>query len=170
MKAVLEEILNRLRKTFEKLFTLYSGQVYSLARYKGLSEQDSQDVVQDTFSAIFSGYDSFQNKASIKTYIISIARNKIFDFYRKKYKKDEVTLEENIESDQTEENIIEKTDLSRQKSKLSENQNLLIHMIFTQGLNYDEAAAVLNIPVGTVKSRMHKIRRLMKEGLGEDYR
>ncbi len=170
MKDILEETLAREEKIFEKLYNDLSPKVYSLARFKGLSKEDSQDVVQDTFSAVFAGYHSFENKSSVKTYVISIAQNKIADFYRRKYKKNETALDENIESESGDGNIVETADVKKQVAKLTDEQQMLIHLIFTQGLNFNEAAAVMGIPPGTVKSRMFKIRSILKHGLGEDYR
>ena len=68
------------------------------------------------------------------------------------------------------EGIIEKTDVIAQVEKLTDEQKELLHLIFTQGLSYDEAAAVMNVPAGTIKSRMFAIRNILKQGLGEDYR
>ena len=135
-----------------------------------MSGQDSQDIVQETFAAVFASYHSFQNKSSVKTYIVSIARNKIADFYRKRYKNPETELDEEIQSPPQDEGVIEKTDISAQVEKLTDEQKELLHLIFTQGLSYDEAAAVMNVPAGTIKSRMFTIRNTLKQGLGEDYR
>ena len=162
--------MNREEKIFEKLYQDYSGKVYSLARFKGLSEADSQDIVQDTFAAVFAGYHSFQNKASVKTYIVSIANNKIADFYRKRYKRGETELDEEIAAAPRDERVIEKTDVAAQVEELNSEQKELLHLIFTQGLSYGEAAAVMNIPAGTVKSRMYAIRNTLRQGLGEGYR
>ncbi len=157
-------------KKFEKTYNELSGKVYSLARYKGLSTEDSRDIVQETFAAVFAGYHTFMNKSSIKTYVISIAQNKISDFYRKKYKRNETGLDESITKDAADKDIVEVTDVQNQVSKLTKDQQYLLHLVFTQGLNFNEAAAVMNIPAGTVKSRMFKIRGILKQGLGENYR
>ena len=170
MKDVLEAKLDRESQIFEKLYQDYSEKVYSLSRFKGLSMQDSQDIVQDTFAAVFAGYHSFENKSSIKTYIVSIAKNKIADFYRKKYRHPEEELSGTMETGPQTDNVIEKTDIARQVENLDAEQQELLHMIFTQGLSYSEAAAVMNIPEGTVKSRMFQIRKKIKEGLGAGYR
>ena len=162
--------MDRESKLIERLFIKYSGKVYSLARFKGLSMQDSQDIVQETFVAVFASYHSFENKSSVNTYIVSIARNKIADFYRKRYKKPETELDEEIQTPPQYESVIEKTDVSAQVEKLTDEQKELLHLIFTQGLSYDEAAAVMNVPAGTIKSRMFAIRHTLKQGLGEDYR
>ena len=162
--------MNREERIFEKLYTDYSGRVYSLARFKGLNEVDSQDIVQDTFAAVFAGYHSFQNKSSVATYITAIAKNKIADFYRKRYKRGETELDETMATEPLNESIVEKTDVKAQIAELDGEQKELLHLIFTQGLGYNEAAAVMNIPAGTVKSRMFAIRKILKQGLGESYR
>ena len=124
-------------KYLKSFITNIVGKYTPLRALKGLNEQDSQDIVQETFAAVFASYHSFQKNSSIKTYIVSIAQNKISDFYRKKYRNNEVGLEEDIESEQeTEENVIKKTDIEKQLSKLSEDQNQLLHLIFSQGLSY----------------------------------
>ncbi len=156
-------------KTFEKIYQDYADNVYALARFKGLSESDAADIVQDTFMAVFASYHSFEGRSSLRTYVVSIARHKIADHYRKAFRRHEEALSDTMavqdQSDETEERV----DVERATRRLKDEDQDLLHLIFTQGLNYKEAAAILDIPEGTVKSRMHKIRTKLKHHLGGDY-
>lgn len=164
------KILDSHDKTFTKLYNDYSDKVYSLARFKGLGEDASLDIVQDTFLALFSTYHSFNEKSSIKTYIVSIARHKIADYYRKKYLHNEDELDSNLEVPMDTEVLIEGLDVKRSIEKLGEKDRELLHLVFTQGLNYKEVSIILDVPEGTVKSRMFKARKKIKGSLGGDYR
>lgn len=155
-------------KIFESIYEDHADNVYALARFKGLSESDAADVVQDTFMAVFASYHSFEGRSSLKTYVVSIARHKIADHYRKASRRQEEALSETLampDSDQSEERV----DVMRATQRLKDDDQDLLHLIFTQGLNYKEAATILDIPEGTVKSRMHKIRTQMKKHLGGGY-
>ena len=157
-------------KIFEKLFNEYSDKVYSLARFKGICDTDAQDVVQETFIAVIASYHSYEGKANIKTYILSIARHKIADYYRKKSIRCEQELSESLKSEAISNDNIETLNIKNAVDKLKKEDKELIYLIFTLGLNYQETAVIVNIPEGTIKSRMFKIRKLIKNNLGGSYR
>jgi len=153
----------------EDLYDKYADNVYSLARFKGLSAQDAQDIVQETYAALISVIGSFRGEASVKVYILSIARRKIADFYRKS-RSQNVPLDDSIQiAARDQAGRDEAVDVKTALQELDDEQRELVHMVFTQGLSLREAADALNIPEGTVKSRMFKIRSQVKSRLGDDY-
>lgn len=162
-------MLNQEEKTFERIYNDHADNVYALARFKGLSESDAHDVVQDTFMAVFSSYHSFEGRSSLKTYVVSIARHKIADHYRKASRRQEEELSDTLAIQSTSAQTEERVDVIRATKRLKDEDQDLLHLIFTQGLNYKEAAAILDIPEGTVKSRMYKIRTQLKHHLGGGY-
>jgi RNA polymerase sigma-70 factor (ECF subfamily) len=64
----------------------YTDYLYSLALLKTGSRADAEDIVQDTFMAAYKGRESFKGESSEKTWLTSILKNKLIDFYRKKNK------------------------------------------------------------------------------------
>ena len=160
---------NPFDKTFEKIYHDFADKVYSLARFKGLSDADAHDVVQDTFMAVYASYHSFEGRSSLKTYVVSIARHKIADFYRRISRRREEMLQDTLRAKDRPDETEERVDVEQAVDRLKEEDQELLHLIFTQGLNYKEAGAIMNIPEGTVKSRMYKIRSRLKKQLGGEY-
>ena len=73
---------------------LYSTELLNRAIYLTSDKEEAKDIVQDVFLAAFSGYQSYEGNSSAKTWLHSILKNKVSDYYRKKYKKPpELSLE-----------------------------------------------------------------------------
>lgn len=73
---------------------LYGDYLYNYAIYKGIAIEQAKDLVQDTFLAALKSFDKFEAKSSVKTWLVSILRNKIADYYRKISKEKSETLED----------------------------------------------------------------------------
>ena len=65
---------------------LYSSELLNRTIYLTSDKEEAKDIVQDVFLAAYSGYQSYKGNSSAKTWIHSILKNKIADYYRKKYK------------------------------------------------------------------------------------
>lgn len=65
----------------------YSSDLLSRAIYLISDKEESKDIVQDVFFAAYSGYESYKGNSSAKTWLFSILKNKVADYYRKKYRK-----------------------------------------------------------------------------------
>ena len=65
----------------------YTLDLLKKTNYLISSKEDAEDLVQDVFISAFENYEKFQWNSSVKTWLISILKNKISDFYRKKYNK-----------------------------------------------------------------------------------
>lgn len=68
---------------------LYSLSLLNKAVYLISNEQDAQDIVQDVFIVAFESYESYKKESNPKTWLMGILKNKVADFYRKKYRQDE---------------------------------------------------------------------------------
>ena len=117
---------------------------------------DADDVIQETYYAAYIGYEKLRNKELFKPWILSIARNQCNLWFRKKYGNELVSLETipdiaetNEPTDDTVQGILSL--LPKESADL-----LLLTM---QGYKQSEIASHLNIPVGTVKSRLHYARK-----------
>ena len=117
---------------------------------------DADDVIQETYYAAYIGYEKLRNKELFKPWILSIAKNQCNLWFRKKYGNELVSLETipdiaetNEPTDDTVQGILSL--LPKESADL-----LLLTM---QGYKQSEIASHLNIPVGTVKSRLHYARK-----------
>jgi RNA polymerase sigma-70 factor (TIGR02943 family) len=82
-------------KTVEEWVNLYGDDLYSWAYKKTRMRELSEDLVQDTFISCFKAFESFENRSSPKTWLISILNNKIIDYFRKDQKLNFITSETN---------------------------------------------------------------------------
>ncbi len=73
-------------EVFESWIDQYFGLLLKKALYMLSNKEDAQDIVQDVFTAAFSNYESFEGKSQPLTWLMTILRTKIADFYSKKYK------------------------------------------------------------------------------------
>lgn len=65
---------------------LYSSELLNRAIYLTSDNEEAKDIIQDVFLAAYSSYQSYKGKSSVKTWLHSILKNKVADYYRKKYK------------------------------------------------------------------------------------
>ncbi len=80
------ESKNMEKETIENWIDQYSESLLNRAIYLLSDEEEAKDIVQEVFLSAYSGYQSFQEKSSVNTWLQSILKNKVADYYRKKYK------------------------------------------------------------------------------------
>lgn len=111
----------KFRQLFDSWIDLYTDYLFSHARLKVGNTEDAEDLVQETFLSAFKNKESFREESSVKTWLVSILKNKIIDFYRKNSKIH--PFEAYIQ--QTEESfdnaIFNENNFGRWKEKINEN-------------------------------------------------
>jgi RNA polymerase sigma-70 factor (ECF subfamily) len=126
---------------------------------------DANDIVQETMMAAWKGYDIRNTQASVNAWLFGIARNKIADFYRKRYRQPAERLDDSLHIlSATDEigGVETRLDLNDMLSGLSASEYETVYLLLVAGLTYAETARLQGIPEGTVKSRMHAVRKKMK--------
>lgn len=180
-----EELLSRYRETgdrslFEGLMRRYEREIYSyLRRYTGSTEL-AEDAFQGTFLQLHTKCHQFDLDRRFRPWLYAIATNQAIDVQRRNKRHRMVSLDRPMnESDGRGGNWTEKLvgpspdplwAASREENgrwvhqaveSLGEPMQQVIHLVYYQGMKYREAADVLGIPVGTVKSRLHSaVQRL----------
>src|SRR5579883_877702 len=133
------------------------------------SAQHSDDLVQDTLVKALSNLDKFQEGTNLRAWLFTILRNSFYNDIRYKKYHQTVPIEEvdpvNLETWATQEKYIEFKDVLKGLGCLVPEQREAIILIAAEGLSYEEAAAVCNCPVGTVKSRLSRARQRLEEYL-----
>lgn len=175
-----------LHTDFEKEFMPLMRPAYSFAFRLTYNEESAKDLVQDSYIKAFRFYDSFQKGTNAKAWLFRILKNTFINDYRKKakepFKYDYSEVEERYNSDDA--NVGPDNNLvSRESNKLSIDQvNDLMGDEMTMALNglqedfreiiilcdledmkYEEIAEILEIPIGTVRSRLHRARNALKD-------
>ena len=165
---------------FEALVTAYETRLYQLAfRYLGHRE-DALDAVQETFLRVYRFLGGFQEQSSFSTWIYRIAINVCRDIFLQRSRRAEQPLErgEGEEPSPAEtlpdlryapETRLEQQELRRQieagLQTLSPEHREVLILREIQQLSYDEIADVLSLDLGTVKSRINRGRRQLREFL-----
>jgi RNA polymerase sigma-70 factor, ECF subfamily len=131
------------------------------------SAQHSDDLVQDTLVKALSNLDKFQVGTNLRAWLFTILRNSFYNGIRYRKYHQTAPLDEvdpsYLELRATQEKYIEFQDVLNCLGRLAPEQREAIVLIAAEGLSYEEAAAVCNCPVGTVKSRLSRARQRLEE-------
>ena len=153
--------------SFEMLIEKYGNLVWSIGKKFLYNQSDLEDGVQEVLVAIWKSADKFdRNKASEITFISMIARRRFIDYLRKitKHKSEDSLDDENKHINLYKESLLNKeADLALVKSAIEEfdtDDQELLNLSVYQGYSHSEISDILNIPLGTVKTRIR--RNLMK--------
>ena len=156
---------------FHDLVDRYERRVYSIwFRYFG-DHADAQDASQDTFLAIVRNASSFRGGSRLSTWIYRVAVNACNDLARKRSRRPQTPVEDvTAVADEPDEDAFaaRETELEVQRALLAldELSRTLVVLVAIEGLAYHEVAEVTDLPVGTVKSRVHRARARLAELLG----
>ena len=150
---------------FEELLKAEKVSVERFVRFRIGLKSDADDVLQEIFLTAYQKFPQLKNQAAFKAWIISIARNKCNDCFRKRAKTMEIPLEEIAETPLaygrfgiTETSIVRETLCS-----LADRDKQILYLFFFRNLPQSEIAAKLLIPIGTVKSRLYTAKRNFRD-------
>ena len=160
--SILKLIAKGEDRAFNLLIEKYGNLVWSIGRKFLYKESDVEDAVQEVFIAIWKAAEKFDHtKASEVTFISMIARRRFIDYLRKVGKHRNLqSIDEDNGQELFKESILnESTDLQLIKDAIGtlviEDQELLNLSVY-QGYSHSEIAKLLNIPLGTVKTRIRR--------------
>ena len=142
--------------SFEALLKKHRVVVERYINFRLPSIFDADDVIQETYYAAYIGYEKLRNKELFKPWILSIARNQCNLWFRKKYGNELILLDaipDIADTDTTED------DTAYQVLNLLPKDSAELLMLTMQGYKQSDIAKRLNIPIGTVKSRLHYARK-----------
>lgn len=149
---------------FETLYLRYRDWVYRLAwRFTG-SPQDALDVLQETFAYLLGKFPSFSLTASMTTFLYPVVRHISLTIRSKnrRFASDEEMLNE-ITAPVSKENLNYRSELAAVLAVLPDEQREVLLMRFVDDMSLQEIAVALNIPLGTVKSRLHHTLQKLRD-------
>ena len=188
-EAEIRVLLSKLRDPDQRAFdTLYRKFAARVERFviRGMSRPDpalAEEVVSDTFVAVWRAPDRFDGRSSFLTWLLGIARNQMLSRLRSERR---LSSHENLDEvpEQSDESADPFLLVSRQQranalarcaERLSPNHQMTLHLMHVEGLSQSEVAQVMAISVNTVKSRVREairailpcVERILKrEGAG----
>ncbi len=146
-------------KAFEELYNATSRKVYAYLRSRNIDEQTAADVLQNTFLAAWRSAGRFAGGAKPLTWLIAIARHKLADELRVRDRNRAAPLESVAGGHDPTGQTDDRLSIRQAVASLAEEQKELLHLVFVLGMSYAEAAEVLEVPEGTVKSRMFTLKK-----------
>lgn len=149
---------------FEKLLEAERVSVERFVRFRMNSKSDADDVLQEVYLAAYQKLPQLKNKNSFKAWIISIARNKCNDYFRKKMAQYEIPIDEIAEKELSDSRygISIVTTVREILNLLGDKDKQILYLYFWKELPQAEIAKQLDIPIGTVKSRLHTAKQNFK--------
>ncbi len=167
---------------FERDAMQYAPQLYSAALRMTRNPADAEDIVQETFLKAYRAYDSFQEGTNLKAWLYRILTNTYINKYRKKQRRpNEVELgelqdlylyrrlgEASGASVSAEKEVLDAfvdQDIIEAIESLPENFRMPVLLADVDGFSYKEIAEMLDIPIGTVMSRLHRGRKALQRKL-----
>lgn len=177
--ALIERAINGNNEAFDRLMQKHVPICFQLARRFGLSADDASDLVQDAFFAAYRSLHRFNFSYSFSTWITRILVNRISNFRRgvRRAKKifwrptDTDTTEtvfENMSEDdphKSTEHSEFRTELEKALNQLPKNQRMVFILFEIEGFKTREIASIMDIPEGTVTSRLHHARLSLRKRL-----
>jgi RNA polymerase sigma-70 factor (ECF subfamily) len=159
----------------------YADALFGTALRLTRNRQDAEDLLQETYLRAFSHYDSFREGTNLKAWLFRILKNGFINGYRqRKAGPREVDLERGDGSFEAaleevappvgtpEDELVARTldgDVARALAALPEDFRMVLELVDLQDFSYREVADILEIPLGTVMSRLYRGRRLLEEAL-----
>ena len=160
---LLESIAGKDSSAFGILYDRYSQLVFNLGNKIVKDHDYAGEVLQSVFIQIWNKADTYnRKKGAVSTWIINITRNKSIDILRKT-KKEKLNVDIDLDYLESDANcdfniseIAEKREfIIKAMESLSPEQRKIIEMIYFEGYPHKEAAEILDIPLGTAKTRIH---------------
>ena len=171
----------RERVRFEEEALVLADQVYRVARGLVSSKEEAEDLVQDTYARAFRSWRSFTPGTNLRAWLLRILTNLNIDRGRRVQRSPDMqSLEERdyylydrleaTSGDKDEERVLERLSQDNIVDALAEvphDFRDVVVLVDIGDFSYADAAQILDIPVGTVMSRLHRGRRILKKELAD---
>lgn len=167
---------------FNNEFLPHINSMYNFGFRLTLDRDDAKDLVQDTYLKAYRFIESFQKGTNAKAWLFRILKNSFINDYRKKTKEPSKVDYQEVETYYNSEDVNRQItpdlrveslkdmigdEISNALNSLDVDFRTVIILCDLEGFKYEEMAKILDIPIGTVRSRLHRARNLLKEKLSE---
>ena len=160
----------------------YLDQLYGAAMKMTRNPQDAQDLVQETFAKAFASFGTFTEGTNLKAWLYRIMTNSYINVYRKKQREPYLGAVDDLEdwqlggaesttamsSRSAEAEAIDRTPagvVTEALNGLPEDFRMVVYLADVEGFSYQEIADIVERPIGTVMSRLHRGRRLLADAM-----
>jgi RNA polymerase sigma-70 factor (ECF subfamily) len=157
-------------REFRDFWTQTAGKVRAYMYCASESWADADDMTQDCYLRALRGWGQFDGRSSRQAWLFAIARRTRADWFRQKKRQSAAVHLQDLErlrqvpAEPNVGNIEKIWDAAR---NLKAEHSQVIHMRFAAGLSYAEIAEAIGVPIGTVRSRLHRGLKGIREEIGE---
>ncbi len=171
------------KERFDKEALVHLNSLYRTALRMTKNENDASDLVQETFFKAYRFWDKFEEGSNCRAWLYKIMTNIFINQYRAKSSSPQTVDLEDVDddflfgqlsalgpTDDPEKLFFRKVfddDVKAAIDEMPDDFRLVIILSFLEGFSYQEIADILNINIGTVKSRLHRGRKLLQKSLWE---
>lgn len=170
------------RRTFEEEAVPHLSALYNYALRMTRDRDDAADLVQDTFMKAFRFFDSFEQGTNCKAWLFRILKNTYINTYRKTSKGPDTVEYDVVEEfyDTIKDSSVETSTLEQQLfeqalddqvsdaiQRLPDDFRTVIILCDIEGFTYEEIAEFIDCPIGTVRSRLHRARKILAATLAD---
>lgn len=176
-----KESLAQRTARFESDALVFTSQLYSAALRYTKNPHDAQDLVQDTYAKAFTSFHQFEPGTNLKAWLYRILTTTFINNYRKDQRRPLISGSEledwqiadasshtshlgKSAEDEVLENIADK-DVKDALAAMPEEFRMAVYLSDVEGFSYKEIAEIMEVPTGTVMSRLHRGRKLLRESL-----
>ena len=181
MDSVEQKLIKRCvagdEKAWETVYAMYAGKVKAYIRAFMFSSSEVEDLCQEIFVELFKAMPFFKGESSLKTFLLSLSKNKCISFLRKKTalkraKEDKnISIYDNTDILRTEERSLDEKVIKKEESEqvinlittLSEDCKRIIRFRFFLGLSYAHICQEMTIPLGTLCSKLKRCLMAMRK-------
>ncbi|CAB4868984.1 unannotated protein [freshwater metagenome] len=167
---------------FERDAMPYIDQLYGAAMRMTRNPTDAEDLVQETYLKAFGAFTSFTEGTNLKAWLFRILTNTYINIYRKKQRQPYQSATDDLTDGQLHEaeshtarglrsaetealDRLADSDVVEALAAIPEDFRLAVYLVDVEGFAYKEAAEIMGTPVGTVMSRLHRGRKLLRASL-----
>ncbi|MGC8893697.1 MAG: RNA polymerase sigma factor [candidate division WOR-3 bacterium] len=158
---------------FEGLVEDYMERIYNLCYYMTGEPEVARELTQESFLRAYKALDRFRGESSHYTWLYKIALNRCRTYLKKRGKERNVSLDELEDAgwdpaEDPPDNMLEIMTVRKALASLPPEHREILLLFYFDELKYEEIAEALDIPMGTVKSRLARAKSALKEAIGDE--
>jgi RNA polymerase sigma-70 factor (ECF subfamily) len=179
---VLESATDR-NDRFERDALVFMDQLYAAALRYTKNPEDARDLVQDTYLKAFNSFHQFEEGTNLRAWLYRVLTTPFINTYRKDQRRPQLASGEledwQLAEAQSHTSDLGKSaevealenlpdsDIKRALQEIPEEFRIVVYLADVEGFSYKEIADIVEIPAGTVMSRLHRGRKLLREKLAD---